>query len=116
MIEALPNQIMVGLLPLVGISLGIKTAIRKLHPQYGEKRIEVCHIQDRFKDGTDTEDNLVGLSVGEHIADHVLKAMNETDKKNIFRQYGAASLIAKRATPEEIEEANRLLSQLPRRR
>lgn len=110
MIESLPNQIMVGLLPLIGISINIKTALRKLHPDYGKKRIEIAHIQDEFLGGTGQRTNLQPLTIAQHLVDHVHKAEESTDWEIAYRQYGAAHMIASRATPEEIAEANKLLA------
>lgn len=100
---------MVGILPLVGISFAVKESIRKQHPDYGRKRIEVAHIQDEFLGGTGERTNLQPLSIAEHIVDHVNKAKEATDWQVAYRQYGAAHMIVTRATPEEIKEANKLL-------
>lgn len=114
MVENLPS--LVGLLPLVGISLAVKESIRKQHPKYGEERIEVAHVVDAFKGGTGQRENLIPLSIPEHIVDHVVKAENEENWEDAARQYGAAHMIAKRATAEEIAKANLLLAQLPKKR
>jgi len=98
----------------MGISVGRKEQIRKQHPLYGQERIQVAHVLDRFKGGADTDDNLTPLTIPEHILDHVQKAMHETNRYNIERQYGAAHLLASNATEEEIEKANLLLAQMPR--
>jgi hypothetical protein len=100
----------------MAISLNRKEAIRQQHPLYGQVRIQVAHIVDRFKGGTDEDENLTPKTVPEHILDHVTKAMSETDRVNMEKQYGSAHLLAVNATEEEIKEANRLLAQMPRRR
>lgn len=98
----------------MAISTNRKESIRQQHPLYGQVRIQVAHVQDRFKGGSDDNENLVPMTVGEHIVDHVAKAMSETERRNIDRQYGAAGILARNATPEEIAEANRLLAQMPK--
>lgn len=100
----------------MGISLGRKEAIRKQHPLYGQVRIQVAHIQDRFLGGGDEDENLVPLTVAEHIVDHVEKAKNSGTWEIAVRHYGGAHLLAVNATEAEINEANRLLAQLPKRR
>lgn len=96
------------------ISLKRKEAIRQEHPLYGQVRIQVAHIEDRFKGGSDDDENLRPLTVGEHIVDHVTKAENEENWDIARRQYGAAHVLAVNATKEEIDEANRLLAQMPK--
>lgn len=105
-----------AIIPLVAISIARKESIRKEHPLYGQERIQVAHIVDRFKGGSDDDSNLTPMTVPEHIVDHVTKAMSETERQNIMKQYGAAHLLAVNATEEEIAEANRLLARMPRRR
>jgi hypothetical protein len=100
----------------MSISLKHKEAIRQKHPLYGQVRIQVAHILDRFRGGSDEDENLEPLTVPEHIADHVAKAMESEDWGTARRQYGGAHLLAVNATPEEIKEANRLLTKLPKRR
>lgn len=100
----------------MAISLNRKEAIRQQHPLYGQVRIQVAHVVDRFKGGSDEDDNLIPMTVGEHIVDHVIKAMSETERRNIDRQYGAAGILARNATEEEIREANKLLADLPKTR
>lgn len=97
----------------MAISLKRKEAIRQEHPLYGQQRIQVAHIQDKFLGGTDDDTNVRPLTVPEHIIDHVTKATSEENWDIARRQYGAAHLIAVNATPEEIAEANRLLAQMP---
>lgn len=113
MVESL-SLITMGILPLVGISIGVKTSIRKLHPDYGKKRIEVAHIVDEFLGGTGQRTNLQPLTVAEHLADHVHKAEEANDWNVACKQYGAAHMIATRATEEELEEANQLLGKRKR--
>jgi hypothetical protein len=115
MIENL-SLITVGILPLIGISFAVKESIRKQHPLYGTRRIEVAHIQDEFLGGSGERSNLQPLSIPEHLADHVNKAQQATDWRIASRQYGAAHLIATRATPSELEEANALIANLPKKR
>lgn len=66
--------------------------------------------------GSDEDENLVPLTRPSHLADHVEKATESEDWGVAARQYGAARLIARRLTPEELDEANRLLSELPKKR
>lgn len=98
-----------GILPLVGISIKIKEEIRKQHPEYGKKRIEVAHIIDHFLGGTGHRENLQPLTVAEHILDHVVKAENAIEPRVVDIHYLSAHTIAKRATFEEIVETNQLL-------
>lgn len=114
MMHLLSPEMMMGVLPLIGISLKIKEDIRKQHPEYGKKRIECAHVTDAFLGGTGKRENLIPLSIPEHILDHVVKAESTEDWDIAQRQYGAAHLIAKRATPQEIEEANQLLEKRKR--
>lgn len=100
----------------MAISTNRKEAIRQQHPLYGQERIQVAHIVDRFKGGSDDDDNLVPMTVPEHILDHVQKAMQETNRVDMEKQYGGAHLLAVNATEEEIKKANLLLAQMPRRR
>jgi hypothetical protein len=93
-----------------------KELVRRQHPQYGQRRIECAHIKDSFLGGTNDLDNLKPLSIPEHLVDHVTKAEQATDWEIARRQYSAARLIAYRATPEEIEEANQMLASMPKRR
>jgi len=98
----------------MAISFLRKEKIRQRHPLYGQQPIEVCHIKDKFLGGSDEDENLVPLTRPSHLADHVEKATESEDWGVAARQYGAARLIAKRMTPEEIEEANRLLAEMPK--
>lgn len=98
----------------MAISLKRKEAIRQSSPLYGQVPLEVCHVKDRFLGGTDDDENLVPLTRPAHLVDHVTKAENSEDWGVASRQYGAARLIAKRMTREEIDEANRLLAQMPK--
>ena len=100
----------------MGLSFNHKEAIRKQHPLYGQKRIQVAHVQDRFLNGSDGDENLRPLLVSEHIVDHYSKAVNTEEWSIAIKQYNAAHLLAVNATPEEIKEANRLIAQMPHRR
>lgn len=100
----------------MGISLNRKNEIRQKHPLFGQARIHVTHILDKFRGGTDDNENLVARTVSEHIAEHYEKAVNEEVWKIAEVQYRSAHILAVNATPEEIEEANRLLAQIPKRR
>lgn len=100
----------------MGIGLILKEKIRQLNPLYGQTPIEVHHRQPKFLQGSDEVENLVGLSRPQHLAEHVKQAMESEDWGTARRQYGGARLIAQRMTEEEIEEANRLLAQLPHQR
>lgn len=100
----------------MSISSKRKELIRQQHPLYGQEVIEVTHIQDRFLNGSDEDDNLRPLTRPQHLADHVSKAERSEEWDVARRQYGAARLIAKRMTPDETEEANQLLAQMPKPR
>ena len=100
---------LMALLPTLGISFLVKESIRKHHPRYGEQGIEVAHIQDEFLGGSSERSNLQPLTLPEHIVDHVTKAKEASGWIVARKQYGAAYLIAQRATVEEIEEVNRML-------
>ena len=100
----------------MGLSFTCKEVIRKQHPLYGQERIQVTHIKDRFLGGDDSDENLRPLLVSEHIANHYSKAINTENWSIAVRQYGAARILVVNATLEEIDEANKLIAQMPHRR
>lgn len=108
MVENLPS--LVGLLPLVGISIAVKESIRKQHPKYGEERIEVDHIVPRHKGGTSERSNLQPLSIVEHAEKHWTSAVQEAQYAQAVKDYAGVRLIVMRMTPDELENFNNWLA------
>lgn len=102
-IETLPG-LMVGLLPLVGISIAVKESIRKQHPKYGEERIEVCHDVPVFRGGTGKRENLFPATLPEHALQHLRDAEASEDWDTAKANYCATHLIVGRMTEHEYQD------------
>lgn len=96
-------------LPLLGISLKIKQNIRQHHPQYGQCRIEVCHVEPRFAGGTSERSNLVPQTLPEHALQHLDDAVNSNDWEIAKANYWATHKIVERMTQGEFTNFNEMM-------
>ena len=87
----------------MGLSFTRKEVIRKQHPLYGQERIEVHHIQPKFRGGSDDRQNLEPLLLDDHALQHLYEAENSESRDIAKVHYWATSQIIRRMNSTEKE-------------